>query len=134
MNHLNEEQLVFYYYGEGGTAGVEQHLGECESCRGAYHNLQRVLNSVDSLAVPERGADYEAQVWRKLSTQLPRRSFAARWFTWRPMIAAGAMAALVVAAFLAGRTWQKPKNEIARDSNVRERVLLVAVGDHLERS
>jgi hypothetical protein len=135
MNHLNEEQLVLYYYGEGGAAGVEEHIGSCESCRDSYHTLQRVLNSVDSLPVPERSADYEAQVWRALSTKLPRRSFASRWFTWRPMIVAASMAMLVVAAFFAGRTWQKPPvAQVDRRDNVRERVLLVAVGDHLERS
>src|SRR5262245_11652430 len=98
MNHLSEEQLVLYYYGESGAAGVEEHLGSCEECRGSYHTLQRVLNSVDSLPVPERGADYEAQVWRALSTRLPRkRSFASnwsasKWFAWRPMAVAAAMA------------------------------------------
>jgi predicted anti-sigma-YlaC factor YlaD len=56
MNHLNEEQFVLYYYGEQ-VDGVEDHLGACEQCRVAYHTLQRVLNSVDSLPVPERGAD-----------------------------------------------------------------------------
>jgi hypothetical protein len=134
MNHLDEEQLVLYYYGETGAAGVEEHLGACESCRDTYHTLQRVLNSVDSLPVPERAADYETQVWRALSTKLPRRSFASRWFTWKPLAVAGAMATLVIAAFFAGHAWQKPRSETARDSNVRERVLLVAVGDHLERS
>jgi hypothetical protein len=138
MNHLNEEQLVLYYYGEQ-TEGVEDHLGACEHCRGAYHTLQRVLNSVDSLPVPERGADYEAQVWRAVSDNLPRKgSFASRWFTWKPLVAAAAMAALVIAAFLAGRTWQKPGAQhgpgAIADSQVRERVLMVAVGDHLERS
>ncbi len=134
MNHLSEEQLVLYYYGESGTAEVEEHIGECESCRGAYHTLQRVLNSVDSLPVPERGADYEARVWRKLSTQLPRkRSFTMRWFTWKPLAAAAAMAGLMIAAFFAGHSWQKPRTEAAKN-DVRERVLLVAVGDHLERS
>ncbi len=138
MNHLNEEQFVLYYYGEQ-TDGVEDHLGACEHCRDAYHTLQRVLNSVDSLAVPERGADYEARVWRSVSEKLPRKgSFASRWFAWRPLAAAAAMAVLVVAAFLAGRTWQKPRPPqgaaIAADSQVRERVLMVAVGDHLERS
>lgn len=45
------------------------------------------------------------------------------------------MAALLVAAFLAGRTLQRPKAGPAMaDSQVRERILLVAVGDHLERS
>lgn len=135
MNHLNEEQLVLYYYGEE-TASVEDHLGECENCRESYHALQRVLNSVDSLPVPERGADYEAQVWGALERTLPRkRSFAARWLTWRPLLAAASMAALLVAAFLAGRTLQRPKpGQTIADSQVRERILLVAVGDHLERS
>jgi hypothetical protein len=46
-----------------------------------------------------------------------------------------------VGAFLAGHKWQKapPARQIAgrqsgNDSGIRERVLLVAVGDHLERS
>jgi hypothetical protein len=132
-NHLNDEQLVLYYYGESGEGSVEEHLGACEACRDSYHTLQRVLNSVDSLPVPERGADYESEVWRKVSRQLPRRSFAQRWLTWRPLAVAAVMATLVIAAFFAGRTWQKPRTEVSRD-NVRERVLLVAVGDHLERS
>lgn len=135
MSHLNEEKLVLFYYGEE-TAGVEDHLGECESCRESYHALQRVLNSVDSLPVPERAADYESQVWRAVERALPRkRAFAARWLTWKPLLAAAAMAALLIAAFVAGRTMQKPKAGPAlADSQVRERILLVAVGDHLERS
>ncbi len=137
MNHLNEEQLVLYYYGETTVEdNVELHLGQCESCRAAYHTLQRVLNSVDSLPVPERAADYEAQVWRSIERSLPRRkSFAARWFAWKPMLAAAAMAALLVGAFLAGRIERSKKPvSSAADSQVRERVLLVAVGDHLQRS
>jgi hypothetical protein len=134
MSHLNEEQLVLYYYGEE-TAGVEDHLGECESCRESYHALQRVLNSVDSLPVPERSADYESQVWQAVERSLPRkRSFAARWLTWKPLLTAAAMAALLIAAFLAGRTVKPKAGPVLADSQVRERILLVAVGDHLERS
>jgi hypothetical protein len=134
MTHLNEEQLVLYYYGEE-TAGVEDHLGDCESCRESYHALQRVLNSVDSLPVPERAADYESQVWQAVERSLPRkRSFAARWLTWKPLLTAAAMAALLIAAFLAGRTVKPKAGPVLADSQVRERILLVAVGDHLERS
>ena len=132
MKHLNEEELVLYYYGESGAGEAEQHLGECESCRVTYHTLQRVLNSVDSLPVPERAADYEAQVWKTLSTKLPRRSFAIRWLQWKPLAVAAAMATLIVGAFFAGHNLRKP--EVDRDKPGRERVLLVAVGDHLERS
>ncbi len=143
MNHLNEEQLVLYYYGEttpdpNVDQNVEKHLGECEECRSAYHALQRVLNSVDSLPVPDRPADYEAQVWRSIEGSLPRRrSFMPRWLSWRPMLAAAAMAALLVGAFFAGRIERGKKVTgvaTSGDSQVRERVLLVAVGDHLQRS
>jgi hypothetical protein len=134
MNHLNEEQLVLYYYGEAESAGVEEHLGGCESCRDAYHTLQRVLNSVDSLPVPERAPDYEAHVWRAVERQIPRRRSFAKWFEWKPLAVAASIAAMVVAAFFAGRNVQKPVQIVKADPQMRERVLLVAVGDHLERS
>jgi len=152
--HLNEEQFVLYYYGEDASGiqeSVAEHLGECESCRTAYQTLQRVLNSVDSLPVPERGAEYESDVWGAVERRLPRRgkSFLSRWFAtgWKPISAAAAMALVVIAAFLAGRgagrgslplIMHKPAAQIANsgaeNGAVRERVLLVAVGDHLERS
>ena len=155
--HLNEEEFVLYYYGEDASGiqeSVEEHLGECESCRTAYQTLQRVLNSVDSLPVPERGAEYEGQVWRAVERELPRRrqSFVSRWFsprslTWKPLAAAAVMVLVVIAAFLAGRgagrgslpfISQRSATQIAsngaENGAVRERVLLVAVGDHLERS
>jgi len=135
MNHINEEQLVLYYYGEE-SEGIEQHLGGCEECRTAYHTLQRVLNSVDSLAVPERGEDYEARVWKSIEGHVGKKRTISRWFSWRPLAVAAAMVAMLVVAFYAGRTAHKPGKgiEIADGGQVRERVLLVAVGDHLERS
>jgi hypothetical protein len=137
MNHLNEEQLVLYYYGEEapGVDGVEQHLGECEACRETYHTLQRVLNSVDSLPVPELGAEYEERVWKGVERQLPRRkSIAVRWLSWRPILAMAALVALLASAYVAGRSGRAPKTNAVADAQVRERILLVAVGDHLERS
>jgi hypothetical protein len=145
MNHLNEEQLVLYYYGEEAegrkstgelSQGVEQHLGACEECRAAYHTLQRVLNSVDSFPVPERSEDYETRVWKSIESHIGKKRTFGSWFSWRPLAVVVAMAAMLVVAFYAGRTARKtgqgPENADA--SQVRERVLLVAVGDHLERS
>jgi hypothetical protein len=132
-NHPTEEQFVLYYYGEG--AEIEEHVGNCEQCRASYQALQRVLNSVDSLPVPERAPDYEHRVWASIETKIEKRS-SWRWFGWRPLLVAAAVTVLMVGAFLAGRTWQKPapRQMAAADQGVRERVLLVAVGDHLERS
>ncbi len=155
MKHPTEDQLILYHYGEGGGhSRVEQHLLGCESCRAAYQTLERVLAAVSAAPVPERGDAYGAEVWQRLKPRLDhgpepapeRRSLG--WLAWlgvpsrRPFEAA-AMAALLLAAFLAGRYWQRPAGPAAPPqalqaqhaaSQVRERILLVAVGDHLDRS
>ena len=145
MNHLTEEQLILHYYGEEGDAlAAEQHLEECQGCREMFGSLQRVLNVVDSLPLADPGAGYEARVWAQVESRLPAR----RWFrlpelSWRWMAAGAAMAGLMVAAFLAGRFYpQSRKRETMAHTAVPatgdpqhgERVLLVAVGDYLERS
>ena len=144
MNHLSEEQLILHYYGEEGeTLAAEQHLDVCEECRELYGSLQRVLNVVDSLPIPQRGPEYGAQVWNRLESRLPARRW--RWALptpWRWAVASTAMAGLLVAAFVAGRFY--PSSQTRRpvqmaastspDPQAGERILLVAVGDYLERS
>jgi hypothetical protein len=138
MTHLGEEELILYYYGEGdGSPAVRAHLDACEACRAEYSSLQRVLNVVDTAPVPERGAEYGAHVWHRLEGSLGARR---RWvgpLLWpaRHWAAVAGMVALVAAAFLAGRYYPgaHPATQMAA-GQVRERVLLVAVGDHLERS
>jgi len=140
MNHLTEEQLILHYYGEEGeTLAVERHLDECVECRGLYGSLQRVLNVVDTLPVPDVGPEYGAQMWARIAPRIPgRRRLALPAFAWRWAAAGAACAGLMVAAFLAGRFWQpaqKPAQmAAAADAQAHERVLLVAVGDYLERS
>ena len=138
MKHLNEQQLVLHYYQEHEVdeTTAEEHLAACEACRREYQSLQRVLNSLDSLPVPERSPEYEASVWRRLEPRLGARS---RWsLTAQRWLAAGAMAVLIAAAFLAGRGSRLPAPAPAGRTNqggpIRARVLLIAVGDHLERS
>jgi hypothetical protein len=70
-------------------------------------------------------------VWASIEAGV-RRKRSMAWHT-GPWLAAAAMLVLVVSAFFAGRLWHKPAPALA-DQGVRERVLLVAVGDHLERS
>jgi hypothetical protein len=154
MNHLTEEQLVLHYYGEEGDAlGAERHLEECPGCRDIYSSLQRVLNVVDALPVPDRGPEYPAEVWRRISPAIPARR---KWglfgskpsgflpsFEWRWAATAAAMACLLAAAFYTGRHYPqgvtpspagRPQTTAIADPQAGERVLLVAVGDYLERS
>jgi hypothetical protein len=148
MNHLSEEQLTLHYYGEPGEPGdagettdtlaCEHHLEECGECRALYASLQRVLNVVDALPVPERSADYGAEVWRRIEHRLGarRRTLWMLPATWRWAAAGAALAALLVTAFVAGRFYPRPNQHVqmAADTQTGERVLLVAVGDYLERS
>ena len=139
MNHLTEEELILHYYGEESDAlAAEQHLDACESCRRLYASVQRVLNVVDSLPVPARGPEYGAQVWSRLESHLPaRRRLFLPDMRWRWAAAACAVALLLVTAFLAGRFYPgavRLPAQMAADPQAGNRVLLVAVGDYLERS
>jgi len=140
MNHLSEEQLILHYYGEEGEAlAAEQHLEQCEECRLLYGSLQRVLNVVDSLPVPVRGPEYGAQVWNRIQHRLPaRRRLFELPAPWRWAAASAAFAGLLIAAFLAGRFYppgvHRPVQMAAADVPAGDHVLLVAVGDYLERS
>jgi len=137
VSHLTEEELVLHRFGEAeAPAAVEAHLAECADCRMALEALRRDLDAVPMPEPPERDADYGAQVWARLEPHLadaarPAVSRAARRRVWAPV----GLAASLVLAFLLGRHWP---HETAAPAPVsaaaRERILLVAVGDHLERS
>lgn len=137
MKHVSQEQLVMLYYGEEGAAGYREHLAGCENCRAAYAALEAALGEIE-LPVPERGADYGSEVWHRLRPELvtiqPRRSFWQMLVPPRRWMAAAAMAVLVLGAFFAGRFWPGASSRRPIAPQVRERILLVAVGDHLERS
>ena len=140
--HPNEEQLSLYFFGDAEDAeSIREHLAACEVCAAQYAAIERTLEAVGAAPVPERDADYEARVWQRLHPRLDeRRGF--EWTAWlRPqrLVWVGAMAAMLLAAFLAGRYWQKPVTELAGNGGatteqIRERILIVAVGDHLEQS
>jgi hypothetical protein len=145
--HLTEEQLIDLRYGEIGDvnqrAACEEHLAGCAACRNEFSALERVLAAVDAAPVPERDDYYGTRVWQRIRPQLDaRRGW--DWSAWlRPQRLAlvGGVAVLVTAAFVAGRFWPPPPTgtgpgptPVADAGAVRERILLVAVGDHLDRS
>jgi hypothetical protein len=136
VSHLTDEELVLHHFGETEDAAVRTHLAQCDACRAALEALRRDLAAVPVPEVPERGEDYGAQVWARLRPQLTEIAPAAapvraRRRVWAPL----GLAASLVLAFLLGRHWPHAAPAPAPVSAAaRERILLVAVGDHLERS
>src|SRR5215470_12284839 len=124
MKHLTEEQLILHYYGERpqqdelpdaalDALAIEQHLDDCAACRGTYASLQRVLNFVDSMPVPERPANYGEQVWQRIAPQIGARRPWFQWTPWRWVAVGAAMAGLLVTAFVAGRFYSgTPRRDI----------------------
>ena len=132
--HLDEDDLILHFYGETGSA-AEPHLADCVDCRNQYQALQRVLNSVEADTLPYRGSEYEEEVWHRLAPKLGQRHWWTAWLMPRRWVPALAAVAILVVTFLAGRYSPHAEQLVASaPSDVRERVLLIAVGDHLERS
>lgn len=140
MRHMTEEELIAYREGVASPrAEFSQHLAGCDECRAELEKIEAVLAALDTLPVPDPGEDYGRRVWQQLAPRLPEKPM--RWWqTWfqpKRLVAVGAVAALLVAAFVAGRIttrFNQPPDVVANRDQVRERVLVVAVGEHLGRS
>jgi hypothetical protein len=144
--HLTEDDLVLHYYGEMSDADEARavgHLSACTDCHAGYRRLQRVLAVVDeaAAAAPELPVHFERTVWARLEPELRRDK--SPWFKWLVLSPsrlawAAAVIVLVAAAFYAGRLSPRPADAPAQASAapgaVRERILLMDLGDHLERS
>ena len=134
--HLDEEGVVAACFGDEGPAEAE-HLRSCAGCAAAVDRMRAVLSAVEAEPVPERGDDYGARVWERLEPALEfDRRRRRRQAVVRRSLAWGTLAASLVAAFLAGRqsTTVVPVTAQAIPPEARERILLLAVGEHLERS
>ena len=120
---------------------MRAHLDACEACRAEYANLQRVLNIVDAAPVPERAANYGTQVWRRLEPELGGRCWWTRWLApirwpvrhWAAVAGDSRLGSGRVSCRTLLPEGPHP-SQMASAGQVRERILLVAVGDHLERS
>lgn len=147
MMHIDDDDMVLHFYGEGDDHRVvDAHLSECATCRARFDYLTSDMAALTDLAVPERDDRYGAMVWARLQPALETSRAPRLWErfvpmrpTWPGLALAGALATLVVAAFVAGRYSQSPPAPLAVSAEappavVKERILLVAVGEHLSRS
>jgi hypothetical protein len=146
--HLTEEQLVAHHYADDSArerAAAERHLAGCAECAGRLAGLRAFLGAVTAPEAPERSESYGSDVWNRVRAHLPEKPERRPWFGGALLpqrwAIGGAVVALIVAAFLFGRFVQPPAQPgpttaqpQPAPNQVRERVLLVALGDHLERT
>ncbi len=128
MNHLGDEGLVELCY-EAAEADCLAHLEECCACRDRRAAMKEMLDSWRAYPVPLRGDGYGPEVWARLEPKLSgsKRGWRRWWYL------APALAAMLVIAFLGG-IWTEQRRATTELKNARERVLLIALSDHLERS
>jgi anti-sigma factor RsiW len=138
MKHLTEEELIAYREGLAEQRAVSEHLVACAECRAELQHIESVLTMLDKLPVPDPGPDYGRQVWKEIAPRLAEKPVG-WWQVWlepRRLAAAGAVMALIIAAFVAGRFTNRRASvdNVASKEQVRERILVVAVGEHLGHS
>jgi hypothetical protein len=143
MKHLSEEQLIAYQDGESsGRDAAAAHINSCAECKSELHRLAEMLAAYQALPVPDPDEDYGRHVWQQIAPRLKEKRN--RWWQVsiepRRLTAAALVAALLLVAFLAGRVTKRvtPAGEgvttTADAARIRERVLMLAVGEHLGRS
>jgi hypothetical protein len=147
MRHYSEDELILYHFDESPRRDrIDEHLQACESCAASYRAIADTLATVGDVEVPERDERYGLEVWQRIRHRLPVQD-APWWMAWYRPALAGAVAALVIAAFAAGRLWSPASvtngdrstgsptaSRAPAPEDAYERVRLVAIGDHLEQS
>jgi hypothetical protein len=152
--HYTEDDLALYYYGEGGRrAEIDKHLSDCPACASLYRNIAGTLAMIAVPEAPERGGQYGLEVWQRIRHRLPEQDGSAwstprnifRTFRVERLALLGAAAALLLAAFVAGRVWPHGSTtptagapavvaNASTSGDVDHRILLTSVADHLDRS
>ena len=142
MAHLTDEQLIWVHYADSeDLPALEIHLDHCADCRARMQSVKADLLALEQLPVPERGPDYGTRTWRALvrrdaSIASSRRRSWRDWLLVPHRIAiAGGLTAMLVAGFFAGRvTGPAVADPATSTAAARERILAVALSDHLEES
>jgi hypothetical protein len=147
--HLTDDELILHFYGEtdrADEARVGSHLAACDECRRADQQLRRVMTLVGTASPVEAPPGFERIAWARLEPTLDANRRTWKSIFWLPQWAlASGVAALVLAAFVAGRFSGGESAGVTPTSGPRvtaspvvadlaERVLNAEVGDHLDRT
>ena len=141
MKHIGEDDLVLYHYGETRDASaIAAHLEACAACRDEYASMCQTLALVDEAdraALPQDDGRLVREMWARLAPRLEERERGA-WSWWPGQrMALAAVATIVLTACIGGLfvgRLTEPGPEPVAAAGGPTRVVLIAVGDHLERS
>ncbi len=120
-------------------ADCERHLKACPACAKRYAELRRDLDGVKPLTPPARGEDYGEQVWQSITQLLA--GIRKTQTELAPILAAARLGSRLRAADRRGLRCRAPVGAqagrpvaVAVDPQARQRVVIVVLGDHLDRS
>src|SRR6185437_17083858 len=138
IKHLSDEELIELYYG-GAWQTASAHLQACRVCAAQYAELKQSLDTINTIEVPQKNAQYGEQVW---GTLLPRLipyekevSGWREWAQWRAITLSLGCAMLVATAFVGGRYWERHTgrtNTVARSASPHpgQPTVVVILADH----
>ena len=70
MRHITDEDLTLLYYGEHDDAALAINVAESEELSARYDALCDELKLADAYQPPQRGDEYGAEVWQRISSHL----------------------------------------------------------------
>lgn len=140
MARRSDDELILFFYGEhDAPEEIERELASDAALARRYEALCADLGALRAIEAPEPRPGLEGRIWARVAPELGRRPVPSPWLRW---VAIGtALAAVAVAAFLAGRHLQPPSDEFtvretlrSLSPDARDRVLSAALADHLDSS
>jgi len=83
MKKITDDDLTLLYYGEHDDPSLAARVAGSDELSARFEALGEELSRMEALAPPERGDDYGAEVWRRISPRLAeaRQSSGWGWFT-----------------------------------------------------
>jgi hypothetical protein len=141
MNRLRDEDLILYYYGESPNGReIEDQMESSAELRERYASLCLILDSVEEEPIPEPPQAYSSRIWHRIAPEIEGSQGSRRSWRWlrpnRQWALAAVMVLLLLTAFLAGRLFPDPDAQrlAGLPGDGRDRILMMTVAGHLERS
>jgi hypothetical protein len=134
--HLTDDQLTLVYYGEA-DAATGSHAQSCEACHRRYTALTEFMDAVRNAPAGDPGPHLEQRVWTAIGARVTetverRRPRLSRFWLLGPGLAGSFAAVFFAGMFIQNRVDRAHPESFSPKS--RERVLLITMGDHLDRS